>query len=50
MPEKHDTEKNRAVCSGTEPRRTRIRVHTRAAHRTLVSPTRTCNKLLVVYM
>ena len=38
MHKKHDTEENRAVDSGTEPRRTRIRSHTRFAHSTLSIP------------
>jgi hypothetical protein len=38
MHKKHDTEKKRAIDSGTEPRRTRNRSCTRFAHRTLSIP------------
>lgn len=34
----HDAEKNCAVDPGTEPRSTRIRLHTRIAHSTLSIP------------
>ena len=50
MHKKHDTQESRAVDSETEPRCTRNRSHTRSRAQHPVKPTRTCNKLLGVYM